>query len=252
MTRLAEMSPVSLANGSRDHARSVGPIPNAASSLPLVLSLPLLPSRSTFEIGSGVDPGIDIPHLHWRRLLRLHRGTFASSCRTNGRIPAPARRVCLPDFKIMEAPRAAVFHRRRRRFHRSRGLPPRRCSSSCIRMNPFDGRVRGGERKAEVDDGIPAIADRFEGERLDDGTAGDTVDGMGPDHVNEASIGVAPVDSADVEAACGDCLDGGVIDRVGRLGDEAERIAAVDGASGELRCEVEPSQEGLGGAKHGE
>ena len=107
-----------------------------ASSLSLVLSFPLLLSRyPDFKIGSSVDLGIGSLHLHWRRLLRPHLGTFASSCRTSGRIPAPVRRVCLLDFKTMGVPWAAVFHRRRRRFHCSRGQPPHRCSSSCTRTN---------------------------------------------------------------------------------------------------------------------
>ena len=118
-------------------------------------------------------------------------------------------------------------------------------------LDCFNGRICGGERKAEVDHGIPAIGDHFGGERIDDGVEGDAVTGDGPEHVDKAGIGVVPIDSADMEAACGDCLDGIAIDWIGRLGDKAERIAAVDGGCGELCRKVEPSQESLGESKNG-
>ena len=135
MTRLSEMTPVSLANGSVITEASAcfsAPSPTARCFvLPLALLLPLPLSRPPdFEIGPSVDLGIGSPYLHWRCLLRPHLGTFVSSCRKNGRILAPVRQVCLLDFKMMDVPWAAVFHRRRRRFHCSCGPLPRRCSSS--------------------------------------------------------------------------------------------------------------------------
>ena len=133
MTRLAEMTPVSLANGSViTEASTCFSAPSLdASSLPLALLLPLPLSRPpNFEIGSSVVLGIGTPYLHWWCLLRPHLGSFDSSCRMNGRILAPVRQVCLLDFKMMFVPWAAVFHWRRCRFYCSRGPLPRRCSSS--------------------------------------------------------------------------------------------------------------------------
>ena len=133
MTRLAKMTPFNFANGSvvTETSACFSAPSLDASSLPLVLLLPLLLSRPpNSEMGSSIYLQNGSPYLHWWCLLRPHLGTFVSSCRKNGQILAPVRQVCLLDFKMMDVPWAAVFYRRRCRFHCSRGPLPRRCSSS--------------------------------------------------------------------------------------------------------------------------
>ena len=88
-------------------------------------------------------------------------------------------------------------------------------------------------------------------ERMDGGAMRDVLPGDGAKHPGEAGIGVGLVDAPNEEAVQRDGRDRVGIARVRRIGNQPDRIPALDLVVVELRPQPQPSEVSHGGTNEG-